>query len=704
MRTQTLSDMLPFIEEAFSRGQAITIPVTGVSMRPFLEPGDSVTLAPIDEKPIEQGDILLYRRASGQFVLHRVVKISHRTITFCGDGHTTVEKNIPIANVVARVIQYQKDDAEYGLEEIRTQGCRRLRNRSVRALATWWHKHGKSGDGGLSAYRFLLRYLKQQLPAVILLCVLSCVNALAALGMALASGRVIDKALGNDLNNFREWFMILFALLIVVAVSTVAYSSIHIRACGKTRMAIRRDLFAVLLGKQYTAVKEYHSGEILNRFTMDINVVVENVVTLIPHTLSIVTKLIGGLTFLLMVEPVFTSILIVGGVLLGAFLQAFSRMYKKIHKECQESEGKTRAYMQECVENMMVIKSFTGENDVLEKLDEHQKFHYLKQLRRNLFSNIGNTAIYSGFTFAYYSALAWGVLRIAGVIGDAMSVGTFAVLLQIMEQIRSPFRGVSGVLPQVYAMIASTERLLELEALPAEKQPPLGMPLEALYDQTSALVCEDLTFAYEDDKTVFRDMTARFEKGKFTVIMGASGGGKTTLIKLLLGLVTPQNGNIFFEMHNDRIPISASTRGLFSFVPQGNMILSGSLYDNITFGNAEVSEEAVTRAIRMACLEETIASLPQGLQTIVGERGVGLSEGQIQRVSIARALLSDSPILLLDECTSALDAQTENQLLASLRSIEDRTIIFISHRTAVLEQADEVVYVKNGSIAAQNET
>ncbi len=690
--------MLPLIEETLSRGQAVAIPVTGVSMRPTLDPGDTVTVAALGDQPIERGDILLYRRDSGQFVLHRVVKVSRRYITFCGDGHIKNETHIPLSHVIGRVVSYCKNDTQYSLEDIRTQGCRRLRSRPVRAIATWWHKHCKSENSGPSAYRFILRYLKQQIPAVIMLCVLSCVNALSMLGMALASGRVIDKALGNDLHNFREWFLILFALLIIVALSSVAFSSIRVRACGKTRMAIRRDLFSTLLSKQYAAVNDYHSGEILNRFTADVQVVVENVITLIPQVLSIATKLIGGITFLLLIEPVFTSILIVGAVILAAFMQIFSRFYKQLHKDCQQTEGKTRAYMQECVENMTVIKSFTGERDVLSKLDTHQQQNYKKQIQRNFYSNIGNTAIYIGFTFAYYAALAWGVLRIAGVIGNAMSVGTFAVLLQIMEQIRSPFRGASGLMPQLYAMIASTERLMELEALPSEYHPALGMPLSSLYEELSAIECRNVTFAYEDDKTVFNHMTARFEKGKLTVLMGTSGGGKTTLIKLLLGLISPQKGEAVLLTSHDEIPISASTRGLFAFVPQGNMILSGTLYENITFGNANVTDEAVAQAVRLACLEETIQSLPQGLQTVVGERGFGLSEGQIQRVSIARALLSDAPILLLDECTSALDAETEQQLLTSLRTLNNRTVIFISHRTAVLEKADTVVHVQNGDI------
>lgn len=701
MHTLQLVEMLPLIEEAFSRGQAVTLPVTGISMRPTLEPGDAVTLVAVDACLIERGDILLYRRENGQFVLHRAIKVSGETITFCGDAHVESETNIPASAVIARVVSYQKDGKEHTLEAIRAEGYRRLRSRPLRAVATWWHKTKTAKTCGSSPYRFVGRYLKRQIPAIVLLCVLSCVIAASTLGMALASGRVIDKALGNDLHNFRDWFIILFALLVVVATCNVLYSNIRVRACGKTRNAIRRDLFSVLLTKQYSALKNIHSGDILNHFTADVQIVTESTVTLIPQVFSIATKLVGGLAFLLMVEPMFTTILIVCGILLTIVIQFSSRIYKQIHKECQETEGKTRSYLQECIENMTVIKSFTGEEDVLKKLDEHQQNNLNKQIKRNFFANVGNTAVYTGFTFAYYAALAWGVLRIAGVIGDPMSVGTFAVLLQIMEQIRSPFRGASGVLTQVYAMLASAERLLELETLPSEQRPPLKMSLSELYKASDAIVCDDVSFAYEDEKIIFDAMSARFEKGKLTVIMGASGGGKSTLIKLLLGLIRPQSGRIVVETADGDVAVSASTRGLFAFVPQGNMILSGTLYDNITFGNPHVSQEAIDRAIRLACLEETIAALPQGLQTTIGERGVGLSEGQAQRVAIARALVSGAPILLLDECTSALDARTEKRLLASLRALEDRTVIFISHRTAVLDTADVVIRVQDRGMVVQ---
>lgn len=695
MRTMPMADMLPFIQESFARGQTIILPVTGGSMRPTLTQGDAVTLAAVGDRPIERGDILLYQREDGKFVLHRVVQCRGDRIDFCGDAQVVIETGISREAVIGRVVSYQKDGKEMSLRDIRRHGRRRLRSRPIRAVATRIHK-AKHDTQAASVLSFLLRYLRRQIPTILVMCVLSSASAVAMLGMAFASGQVIDKALGGNLNHFREWFYILFALLVVVAISQIVYNNIRARSCGVMRNQMRRDLFESLMAKQYDAVQGMHSGDILNRLTGDLRIVVETAVSLIPQLFSIATKLIGGVAFLFFVEPMFTSVMLVAAGIFAVALQIYSRIYKRLHKECQEAEGVTRSYLQECVENMTVIKSFQGEDYALQKLDGYQQINLQKQIKRSIYSGVGSSAVYTAFTFAYYAALAWGVLRIAGVFGGAeMSVGTFAVMLQVMEQIRSPFRGATGLLPQTYSMFASAERLLELTRLPNEEQVPLKRSIHEVYEDMHTIVFDNVTFAYEDRKTVFDAMSVRFEKGKLTVVMGASGGGKSTLVKLLLGLIRPQSGLVAVEMNGERLALDAATRGLFAFVPQGNMLLSGTLLENITFGNTDVSDEEIVRAVKLACLDETVAALPQGLQTPIGERGVGLSEGQIQRVAVARALLCDAPILLLDECTSALDASTEQQLLANLHTLKDRTVIFISHRAAVLETADAVVRVED---------
>ena len=689
-------EFVPLIKEAFSQGRTITVPVTGNSMLPLLRPKDAVTLVSPSMKKIERGDILLYRREDGHFVLHRVVELYADSIDFCGDNQVVVEHNVLKSCVIAQVVSYEKDGQTIGLSQIRKEGRQRLQSRIFRAVAKQYRKYDQSI--GMESIRFLYSYIKSRIGPVLLMCLFSCASAVATLGMAFASGRVIDKALGGDLDDFSRWFWFLFALMFCVAGCSILNSNVRVRTIGRFRNELRRDLFEHLLSKQYIPLQHIHSGEIMNRLTSDIQIVVDTAISLVPQTASSLIKLIGGLIVLLTLEPVFTSVLIAGAAIVAVLVQIFGRFYKSLHKQCQETEGKTRSFLQECLENILVIKSFVNDRAVVTKLNDYQDDNLKMQVRRNTFANIGNTMIYTGFTFAYYAGLAWGVLRIIGVIGTVpMTVGVFAMLLQLLEQIRAPFRSTTGVLPQVMAMMASAERLHDLIDLPDE-------PMASSQDIPSnfdLLELTDVSFYYEDGKPVLSGASASLKKGEFAVLAGLSGTGKTTIIKLLLGLIEPMGGALTLCAGDRAYAVTAATRRLFAFVPQGNMLLSGSLRDNITFGCDDVTDEALDRVLSLACLSDVVKTLPNGVDTLIGERGYGLSEGQLQRVAVARALLSDAPVLLLDECTSALDETTEQRLLDNLRSLDDRTILFISHRPAVLRCADTLWTISNGTISCK---
>jgi len=687
MKRVRLQDVLPLMQEAFSNGQTFTLPVTGGSMQPTLSAGDAVTLREIQAGELHVGDIVFYRRKNGQFVLHRVVDIDENTVDFCGDAQVSVERGVSHSQLIGQVIAYEKGGRLTDLEEIRKEGIKRLRTRRIRSVISWWYRKTTVSHEPTTAFGFVSRYLKKYVPLIVLLCVLSCVMAVSMLGMAITSGVVIDKAFG-DMQGFKQWFLVLFSLLIVTCLCNMAYAQLRVRIIARLKNEIREDLVSIILTKQYLSLQELHSGDILNRLTTDIQIVVESAVSLIPQVVSLLTKLLGGLGFMFFVDPLFATVIVVGGVAVTIVVHLLSRRYKKMHKECQEIEGETRSYLQECVENIVVVKSFSNEKGVISKLKSYQTDSFHKQVRRSAYSSVGSTLVYSAFTVGYYTALAWGVLRIAA---DAMNIGTFVTLLQIMEQIRSPFRSASGLMPQFYSMLASAERLQIFEQLPDETRVASSASVRTAYEHSNAICLKDITFAYPDKDPVFCDFSMTLKKGTMMVLVGASGCGKTTLIKLLLGLLEPQKGTVVLCSDDNEIQLDASTRGLFAYVPQGNMVLSGTIAENLSFGNRDVNRYQMMKAVEFACLSKTIDKLPDGLDTVIGERGVGLSEGQIQRIAIARALLSPSPVLLLDECTSALDINTEKQLIQNLKSLRDRTIIFVSHRTAVLDSADEII-------------
>jgi len=254
------------------------------------------------------------------------------------------------------------------------------------------------------------------------------------------------------------------------------------------------------------------------------------------------------------------------------------------------------------------------------------------------------------------------------------------------------------VLPQYMAMIASAERLMELEAIQGEPA-PAGEPARQMYRRMRSLGAEDLSFGYDRDR-IFRDAAFALPKGAFAVVTGPSGIGKSTVLKLMLGIFRPESGQLYLDCGEEKLTLDRSTRGLFAYVPQGNLLLSGTLRENLTIVRPDATQEELAQAIHVSAMDDFLDQLPQGLETRLGENGAGLSEGQAQRLSIARAVLGGAPVLLLDECTSALDAQTEQAVLQRLRQLPDRTCIAVTHRPAAVELCDWQLEVSGGKILA----
>lgn len=363
-----------------------------------------------------------------------------------------------------------------------------------------------------------------------------------------------------------------------------------------------------------------------------------------------------------------------------------------LHKEVQRTNGVVRSYMQECIENLIVIKSFANEHAVCGKLNQFQKDNYRIRIKRNAISNLANTLVYVLFTAGYYAALVWGAFQISFGV---MTFGTLTAFLQIIQQIRAPFRNVSGLIPQYYSMQASAERLMEIEDMEEESQKIRIEDVSEFQKDFRAIVAEHVTFAYQNGDIILDDVSLRVNKGDLIAIVGESGIGKSTMMKLMLHLMPCESGKLYFETVNGKIEIDAGTRNVFSYVPQGNMIMSGTIRENITFCNHDIGEEEIRKAAEIACIWDYIETLPQGLETVLTERGEGLSEGQVQRIAIARAILNDAPILLLDECTSSLDKDTEWKVLQNLKKMNTKTIICISHTAAGVACCDRVVEIEN---------
>lgn len=540
--------------------------------------------------------------------------------------------------------------------------------------------------------RWIYKYSRNVLWLVVFLAVCSGLIAGSFIVLALVSSKVLDIATGSREGSIALQIFYLAGLIAVQAILNILYSNIRIHAITKIEMQMKQGVFSSVLKKQYQEVNRIHSGEILNRLTSDVDIVVGAVVTLIPQAISMLTKIVAGLAVLFSIDARFTGLVLIVGAVVCVFSRIYSRHFKYLHKEVQRTNGIVRSYMQECLENLIVIKSFVNEKAVCGKLDEFQKENYKIRIKRNAISNLANTMVYVLFTTGYYAALAWGAFQISAGV---MTFGTLTAFLQIIQQIRAPFRNVSGLIPQYYSMQASAERLMELENLESEQELSRIEDVQKFDRDFRAIVADGITFAYADGEVVLEDISLRVEKGELIAIVGESGIGKSTLMKLLLHLMPHEEGRLYFETAAGDLEIDAGTRNVFSYVPQGNMIMSGTIRDNIRFCNPGALDEEIRKAAEAACIWDYIETLPEGLDTVLAERGAGLSEGQIQRIAIARAILADAPILLLDECTSSLDKETERKVLENIKKMNKKTIICISHTTAGIECCDRAVRIEN---------
>ena len=533
--------------------------------------------------------------------------------------------------------------------------------------------------------KWIYNQAKSCIPWIILISILNVIASLAYILLAKISQQIIDIQSGSNSNMFVIGSILLFALILIHIVIEAAVSVSLTQLSTKLNIKIKNYMFTRLMKKKYNNISNYHSGDLLNRFSSDVDVVVAGSVQLIPTVISMLTKIITGIFAICIENYNFAFAIIVIGFVFPLLGRLLSKKYKSLHKQVQQTEGVTRSFIQESFANIVVVKSFAGEKPFVLKLNEFLNNNRKLRIKKSLFTVIISSLLFLLFSFGYYGVLVWGASR---VTAGFMTAGTLIYFLQLISVLRAPLQNISGVIPKYYSMIASAERLIELEQLEDEEQVNQNETIN--FDTINV---NNLSFAYTNE-IVLRENNFTVNRGTITAITGRSGSGKSTLFKLLLGLFPATGGNITFD--ND-ITVNEKTRNMFSYVPQGNMLISGTIRDNISLCDDSVNDEDIIKAAKTAEIYDFIMTLPDGFNTVVSERGLGLSEGQIQRIAIARALLFNAPIILLDEATSALDEQTEIKLLSNLKTLTDKTILFITHRNTSLNVCDKILYLSNGT-------
>lgn len=550
----------------------------------------------------------------------------------------------------------------------------------------------KNKHGALS---WILRSSRPQLFNIVFLALVYGLNAFIGVYNTVFAKNLVDAAtLRRDFDSVIYYGLMYLGVTVIQLVTLILARNFVFKVSAKLEMSMKGRLFSQMMEKGYAEITAYHSGELMNRLTNDIQVVSSAITSIIPSVVFFIVKIIGIFYILIRIDVLFALVFVVGGVLVFIASSLFKPVTKRMHKKVQESDGKVRSFMQEGLSSLLMIKTFDAQNKMSATADALQKENYAAKRRRNIFSIITGTAVSAVFSFAFVWGLCWGAYMLYyGLI-------TYGVLTQIVTlvgQIRAPIQGMSNIFPTYFNALASAERVMEIEDLPDEEILNDELDVKKLYRDMREISFEHISFSFDRD-TIFEDTGLCVRKGEFIAVEGISGIGKSTLLKLLLSVYQPKSGEICICTADKRIPVDRSTRKLFSYVPQGNFLLSGTLRENVAFVAPDATDEDILNAAKVACAEEFISELPEGLDTVIAERGGGLSEGQVQRIAIARAILSGAPVLLLDEATSALDEDTEARLLKNLRKLENITCVIISHKKAAEQICDKIVSIADKKI------
>ncbi|MBO4873377.1 MAG: ABC transporter ATP-binding protein [Lachnospiraceae bacterium] len=542
---------------------------------------------------------------------------------------------------------------------------------------------------------------------ILFLIIVEALHGASGVFYALLLRNIVDAAIASDIQLFRR-----NALLIILLVAAQLMLRAVLRFLNElTRSTLenrfKKRLFHTLLIKDYAAVTAIHSGEWMNRLTNDAQLVANSCVEILPGLFGMAVKLISAFVMMIILDPKFAALLLPAGLILGGFSLLLRRHVKRLHKNVQEKDGKLRIFLQERLSSLLILRAFSAREQTEAEAQERMQVHKAARMRQNRFSNMGNVGLGIAVQGMYLFAVIWCGY---GILTKRITYGTLTAMTQLITQIQAPFANITGYLPRWYAMLASAERLMEAESFEEElsEEPDSFAEVTRYYHENFASLCaKHVSFSYPDpdrerNADVLRDLSVSIQKGEILALTGQSGCGKSTFLKLLLSIYRPQEGELLLENRDGSLTeLSPRQRRLFAYVPQGNQLLQGTIRDAVSFSDpAAASDEArLWEALKLACAEDFVRTLENGPDTLLGERGAGLSEGQLQRLAIARAVFAGSPILLLDEATASLDGETEKRLLENLRKLTDKTVLIVTHRPAALSICDRVLHFSEQGIA-----
>ena len=503
----------------------------------------------------------------------------------------------------------------------------------------------------------------------------------------LACKRAIDIATGIKDGSLLTTGILIASLMLIQIGSRALSRWIHSVTGNKVRNRMRRDVFARLLRCDWLHLQRHHTGDLINRLEGDVAGITTLMTEVIPAAIVSATQLLASFTLLFTMSPLLAVAIFITLPICLAVSRVYIKKMRKLNREVRDSDSRIQSVLQESLQHKELIKSLEQNDSTEKQLSELQNRLQDQVANRTKFSLGAYTLIQFGFAAGYVIAFMWGADSLRDGI---ITYGTMAAYLQLVGLIQRPTMELSRYVPGIVSSLTAAERLYELEDIPIERQGDAIM-----LEGTAGVRFKNVTFRYEDDKRlILNNFCFNFPPNSCTAIVGETGAGKTTLIRLLIALINPQGGSIELYDGKEQHESSTLTRRNFVYIPQGNSLVSGTIKDNLLMGNPNATDEEIKKALHIACAEY-VFDLPEGVDSPITERGGGLSEGQAQRIAVARSILRPGSILILDEVTSALDEATEQEMLRRLtRSQIGKTLIFVTHRPAVMEYCTQVLKIE----------
>ena len=544
----------------------------------------------------------------------------------------------------------------------------------------------KDRDNQYQYAKWLMKYSKPYMGRIVLMMIFSIMATVVSLWMVNISKNIIDNATGG--NKFLTLLIVYFCLMIAMQIVGIVSTLLSAVLNEKFSFGIRKQIYDKIIRSHWMDVKRFHTGDLMTRLTSDAGAIADGIIGTIPNIIILFIELLLVFITLFIYSPllaIFALLVAPVAALVSFFL---GKKLKKLQVKVQESESNYRSFLQESLANLLVVKSFANEDYSVDRLTTLREERFRWVFKKTKMSIASSTVMSMTFQLGYIVAFAYGAWQIST---GQITYGTMSIFLTLVNRVQGPIIGLAQQIPRVVSVLASAGRVIELQNIPVEERLP-----EKINSDKIGVAIEHLTFGYTDE-VVLDDVSLKIKPGEFVAIIGESGIGKTTLLRIVMSFMGNYTGKVdFFDEKGMADAANANTRRFISYVPQGNTLFSGTVRENIRMGKLDATDEEMWEALKLSAGYDFVKELPNGLYTVIGERGHGISEGQAQRIAIARAFVRKAPILILDEATSALDENTEKEVIKGLQQLEPRpTCIIVTHRKSILAYCDREIKIEN---------